>query len=132
VLTVPSASTLLRLVGFMVPCALLAAGVQPLLGAAAGGVEPAWAVLLTGPAVAAALLLFFTGRVLDRGDSVQPPWYAAWALLPGSFVLAGAAAMCILGALVEFNEIAAAMWVLLAAGLVLWSGALLVVRHESR
>ena len=131
-LTVPSASTLLRLVGFVVPSVLLLAGVQPLLGAAAGGVETAWAVALAGPAVGAALLLFVAGRVLDRGDAVQPPWYAAWVLLPGAFVLAGAAAMCILGALVELDRIATAMWVLLAVGLVLWSGAMLVVRHESR
>jgi hypothetical protein len=132
VLTVPSASALLRLLGFTVPCALLTAGVQPALGAAAGGVEPGWAVVLSGPAVAGALLLFVAGRLLDRGDSVQPPWYAAWVLLPGAFLLAGAAAMCILGALVEFSRIAAAMWVLLAAGLLLWSGAMAVVRHESR
>lgn len=128
----PSASALLRLVAFMVPCVLLAAGVQPLLGAAAGGIQPAWALLLTLPAVGAATALFLAGRKLDRGDSVQPPWYSAWVLLPGSFALAGAAAMCILGALVEFTPIVAAMWMLLAVGLVLWSGALLVVRHESR
>ena len=128
----PSASGLLRLLGFTVPCALLAAGVQPLVGAAAGGVQPGWAIVLTGPAVAGALVLFVAGRLLDRGDSVQPPWYSAWVLLPGAFVLAGAAAMCILGALIELSSIAAAMWVLLAAGLVLWSGAMLVVRHESR
>lgn len=120
------------MVAFMVPCALLAAGVQPLLGAAAGGVEPGWAVMLTLPAVGASVILFVAGRKLDRGDSVQPPWYSAWALLPGSFVLAGAAAMCILGALVEFTPIVGAMWTLLAIGLVLWSGAMLVVRHESR
>jgi uncharacterized membrane protein len=129
---VPSASALLRLLGFMVPCALLAAGVQPVLGAAAGGVEPGWAMVLTGPAVAGALVLLFAGRLADRGDSVQPPWYSAWVLLPGAFLLAGAAAMCILGALVEFSRIAAAMWLLLAVGLVLWSGAMAVVRHESR
>jgi len=129
---VPSASTLLRLVGFVVPCVLLLAGVQPLLGAAAGGVATAWAIALAVPAVGAALLLFAGGRLMDRGDAVQPPWCSAWVLLPGSFVLAGAAAMCILGALVELTQIAAAMWVLLAAGVVLWSGAMLVVRHESR
>ena len=128
----PSASRLLRLFGFLVPCVLLLAGVQPLLGAAAGGVATAWAMTLAAPAVGAALLLFAGGRLMDRGDEVQPPWYSAWVLLPGSFVLAGAAAMCILGALVELRQIAAAMWVLLAAGVILWSGAMLVVRHESR
>jgi hypothetical protein len=131
-LTVPSANVLLRLVGFMVPCLLLLAGVQPLLGAAAGGVETGWAMALGGPAVAGALVLFAGSRLLDRGDTVNPPWYSAWVLLPGAFVLAGAAAMCILGSLVEFTRIAAAMWLLLAVGVVLWSGALLVVRHESR
>ncbi len=131
-LTVPSSNVLLRLVGFMVPCVLLLSGVQPLVGAAAGGVETGWAMVLAGPAVLAALLLFFGGRLLDRGNSVQPPWYTAWVLLPGAFVLAGAAAMCILGSLVEFSRIAAAMWLLLGVGVVLWSGALLVVRHESR
>jgi hypothetical protein len=131
-LTVPTARTLLRLVAFMVPCALLLSGLQPLVGAAAGGVEPAWAMVLTGPAVGAALLLFAAWRLMDQGDRLQPPWYSAWVLLPGAFVLAGAAAMCLIGSLVEFWRIAAAMWVLLAAGVMLWSGALVVVRHESR
>src|SRR5690349_10154785 len=110
----PAASTLLRLLGFLVPCLLLLAGIQPLVGAAAGGVQASWAMMLTGPAVGVALMLFGAGRLLDRGDAVQPPWYAAWVLLPGAFVLAGAAAMCIFGALVEFTRIAAATWVLLA------------------
>jgi hypothetical protein len=132
VLTVPSASALLRLLGFMVPSVLLLAGIQPAVGAAAGGVHAAWAAMLTGPAVIAALVLFGAGRLFDRGDAVQPPWYSAWVLLPGAFVLAGAAGMCILGSLVEFSAIAGAMWLLLAVGLVLWSGAMLVVRHESR
>ena len=130
-MTVPSANVLLRLIGFMVPCVLLLAGVQPLVGAAAGGVETGWAISLGGPAVVAAVLLFMGSRLLDRGDSVQPPWYSAWVLLPGAFLLTGAASMCILGSLVEFTRIAAAMWLLLAVGVVLWSGALLVVRHES-
>jgi len=128
----PPASSLLRLVGFIVPAVLLLAGVQPLIGAAAGGVGADWAVVLAGPAVAAALLLFAGSRLLDRGDALQPPWYSAWVLLPGAFVLAGAASMCILGALVELSQIAAAMWLLLGVGLVLWSGAMFVVRHESR
>lgn len=131
-LTVPPASSLLRLLGFMVPSVLLLAGIQPAVGAAAGGVDRGWAAILSGPAVIAAVLLFAAGRILDRGDSVQPPWYSAWVLLPGAFVLAGAAAMCLVGALVEFSAIAGAMWLLLAVGAVLWSGAMLVVRHESR
>lgn len=131
-MTVPSSSTLLRLLGFMVPCVLALGGVQPLIGAAAGGVGTAWAVGLAVPAIACALLLFVGGRLLDGGDTRQPPWYSAWALLPGAFTLAGAASMCIVGALVEFEGITTAMWLLLVVGAALWSGAMVVVRHESR
>ena len=116
----------------MVPSVLALGGVQPLIGAAAGGVGTGWAVGLALPAVAGAALIFAGWRMLDRGDAVQPPWYSAWVLLPGAFVLAGAASMCVLGALVQFAQIDTAMWLLLLAGIVLWSGALLVVRHESR
>src|SRR5438270_4132573 len=41
---VPAASVLMRLLGFMVPCLLALAGVQPLIGAAAGAVGTGWAV----------------------------------------------------------------------------------------
>lgn len=131
-MTLPSPNALLRLLGFTVPCGLALGGVQPLIGAASGGVAMAWALGLTIPALVGAMLIFAGGRLLDRGDSVQPPWYSAWVLLPGAFVLAGATSMCILGALVEFSGIAPAMWLLLVAGTVLWSGAMVVVRHESR
>ncbi|HBH41946.1 MAG TPA: hypothetical protein DDW26_08575, partial [Rhizobiales bacterium] len=94
----PKASTLLRLLTFAVPAALAMAGVQPLLSAAAGAVGTGWAIGLAAPAIAAAALIFVVARLLDRGDLVQPPWYTAWLLLPGSFLLAGAAAMCIFGA----------------------------------
>src|SRR6478609_4841021 len=104
-LTVPRASRMLRLVAFAVPAGLAMAGVQPLLGAAAGEVDLGWAITLAAPAVAGAVLIFGIGRLLDRSDLVQPPWYCAWLLLPGSFLLAGAAAMCIFGALVEFSGI---------------------------
>jgi hypothetical protein len=128
---VPKASTLLRLLGFAVPAALAMAGIQPLLGAAAGEVGLAWAVSLAAPAVGAAALIFGVARLFDRGDLVQPPWYSAWLLLPGSFLLAGAAAMCIFGALVEFPSIAPTMWTLLAAGSLTWAVAMVLVRRAS-
>ena len=129
---VPSPSVLLRLVAFMVPCVLALGGVQPLIGAAAGAVGAGWGVSLGAPAIAGAVVIFLSGRLLDRGDSVQPPWYAAWMLLPGAFLLAGAAAMCIIGSLVELSLIQWAMWLLLLAGITLWSGGLLLVRRASR
>jgi len=128
----PRASAILRLLAFAVPAALGLAGTQPLLAAAAGEVDLTWALSLAGPALAAAALIFATGRLIDRGDAVQPPWYSAWVLLPGAFVLAGAAAMCIFGALVELDVITRAMWALLAFGSVAWSGGLLLVRRASR
>jgi hypothetical protein len=127
----PKASTLLRLLAFAVPAALAMAGVQPLLGAAAGAVGVGWAIGLAAPAVGAAALIFAAAHLVDRGDMVQPPWYSAWLLLPGSFLLAGAAAMCIFGALVEFPSIAPTMWSLLALGSLSWAGAMLLVRRAS-
>ena len=127
----PPASRMLRLVAFAVPAGLAMAGVQPLLGAAAGAVGIGWAMNLTVPAVGGAVLIFGIGRLLDRGDLVQPPWYCAWLLLPGSFLLAGAAAMCIFGALVEFPAIASTLWTLLAIGSLFWATAIVVVRRTS-
>jgi hypothetical protein len=106
--------------------------VQPVFGAAVGSVGPSWAAQLTAPAVAAAGVLFFAARRFDRGDGVQPPWYAAWLLLPGAFLLAGAASMCIFGALVEFPVIAPTMWALVAAGTAAWAGAMGLVFRGSR
>lgn len=83
------------------------------------------------PAVGAALLVFGAGRLFDRGDQLQPPWYSAWVLLPGAFLLAGAAAMCVFGALVEFATIAPTMWALLASGTLLWAAAIVLVRRAS-
>jgi hypothetical protein len=123
---------MLRLLAFAVPSALAAAGVQPLLGAAVGAVGLHWAVGLAAPAVSVAALVFGAGKVWDRGDSVQPPWYTAWVLLPGAFVLAGAAAMCIFGALVELSLITWTMWVLLIVGALLWAAAMVLVRSASR
>lgn len=128
----PRATELLRLIAFTVPAVLLLAGVQPLLGAATGQVTSAWAVALAVPSIAGALALFLAARALDRGDAVVPPWYAAWVLLPGAFALTGAAAMCLIGALVQFGGITTAMWFLLCAGAVLWSGAMVWVRQASR
>lgn len=131
-LLVPPASAMLRLLAFAVPAALAAAGVQPLLGAATGSVRVPWAIGLAAPAVFVAALVLGAGRLLDRGDSVQPPWYSAWVLLPGAFLLAGAAAMCVLGALVELSVITWTMWTLLAIGSVLWAAAMVLVRSGSR
>ena len=128
----PPASAMLRLLAFAVPSALAAAGVQPLLGAAVGSVSLRWAVGLAAPAVIGAALVFGAGKVRDRGDVLQPPWYSAWILLPGAFVLAGAAAMCIFGALVELSLISWTMWVLLIAGAALWAAAMILVRSGSR
>jgi hypothetical protein len=131
-MTVPRATNLLRLIVFTVPAVLLLAGVQPLLAAATGQVSAAWAMNLAVPAIVGALVFFITARVLDRGDGVAPPWYSAWLLMPGAFVLCGAAAMCLIGALVQFAGITSAMWFLLAVGALLWSGGMLVVRQTSR
>jgi len=128
----PPASAMLRLLAFAVPAALAAAGVQPLLGAAAGAVQPRWAIGLAVPAIFVSALVFGAGKLFDRGDVVQPPWYSAWILFPGAFLLAGAATMCIVGALVELSLITWTMWVLLVAGSLLWAAAMVLVRAASR
>ena len=123
---------MLRLVAFAVAAGLALAGVQPLVAAAAGAVDLHWAFGLTVPAVITAGLIFGAGSVFSQGDVVQPPWYSAWLLLPGSFVLAGAAAMCIFGALVEFSLIPWTLWVLLTCGGLLWIAAMVLVRSHSQ
>jgi len=128
----PHPSALLRLVAFAVAAGLAMAGVQPLVAAATGSLDLRWAVGLTAPAVLTAALVLCAGRMSDRGDAVQPPWYSAWLLLPGSFLLAGAAAMCIFGALIQFMLIPWTMWVLLIAGSTLWTAGLVLVRSHSR
>jgi len=128
----PHPSALLRLVAFAVAAGLAMAGVQPLVAAATGSLDLRWAVGLTAPAVLTAALVFGAGRMSDRGDAVQPPWYSAWLLLPGSFLLAGAAAMCIFGALIQFMLIPWTMWVLLITGSTLWTAGLVLVRSHSR
>ncbi len=122
----------MRLLGFAVPAALVLAGAQPVMGAATGSVTAGWALQLTAPAVGAAALLYVAARRFDRGDVVQPPWYAAWLLFPGAFLLAGAASMCIFGALVDFPVIAPAMWALVAIGSAAWAGAVVLVGRASR
>ena len=127
----PPASRMLRLVVFAVPAGLAMAGVQPLLGAAAAAVGIGWAMTLAVPSIAGAVVIFFIGRLVERGDTVQPPWYCAWLLLPGAFLLAGAAAMCIFGALVQFPSIAPTLWALLAVGSLSWATAIVLVRRAS-
>ena len=127
----PRASVILRMVAFTVPAGLAMAGVQPLVAFFAASLPLSWAVGLSAPAVAGAAVLFGAGRISDRGDAVQPPWYAAWLLLPGAFLLAGAAAMCIFGALVELAPIHWTMLVLLISGSVLWLAAMMLVRSYS-
>ena len=127
----PPPSAMLRMVSFAVAAGLGMAAVQPVVAAFTGVVGLAWAVALTLPALATAVALFATSRFLNRGDLRQPPWYSAWLLLPGSFLLAGAAAMCIFGALVEFTYIPPAMWTLLVAGGGLWTAGLVLVRSHS-
>lgn len=127
----PHPSVILRLLAFAVAAGLAAAGVQPVLAAAAGSVGMRWALGLTAPAIVAAGFVFVAGRISDRGDVVQPPWYSAWLLLPGSFLLAGAAAMCIFGSLVQLSLIPWTMWVLLISGTLLWMAALVLVRSHS-
>ena len=130
-LNVPHPSVILRLVGFAVAAGLAMAGVQPVVAATAGEVDMRWAFGLTAPAVLTATLVFGAGRLFNHGDVLQPPWYSGWLLMPGSFLLAGAAAMCIFGALVEFSLIPWTMWALLVSGGLLWTAALVLVRSHS-
>ena len=129
---VPHPSVILRLLAFAVSAGLAMAGVQPLVAAVSGAVKMRWAIGLTAPAVLTAGLVYGAGRLINRGDLVQPQWYSAWLLLPGAFLLAGAAAMCIFGALVELSVIPWMMWALLLGGSVLWVGAMVLVRSTSR
>ncbi len=120
------------MVAFAVAAGLAMAGVQPVVAASTGAIPMDWAFGLTGPAVVTALLVFAAGRISDRGEGVQPPWYTAWLVLPGAFLLAGAAAMCIFGALSQLVLIAYALWVLLISGGGLWGAAMVLVRERSR
>ena len=128
----PRPRVILRLVGFAVAAGLALSGVQPLVAAATGAVAMRWAIELAAPSVGVAAAVFVAVMLADRGRRLEPPWYAAWLILPGAFVLAGAAAMCIFGALVQLALIAWTMWILLAFGGLLWTGAMVVVRTNSR
>lgn len=127
----PRPSIILRMVGFAVAAALALAGVQPIVAAAAGSVQLRWAVELSVPALVTAALVFAAARIFNRGDALQPPWYSAWLLLPGSFLLAGAAAMCIFGAFVQLSLIPVTTWTLLVSGAGLWIGGMALVRIQS-
>lgn len=127
----PHPSVILRLLGFAVAAGLAMAGVQPVVAATTGSIEMRWAFGLTVPAILTAALVFGAARVFDRGDGVQPPWYSAWLLMPGSFLLAGAAAMCIFGAFVELEVIPWTLWALLISGVLLWTAAMVLVRSQS-
>ena len=119
------------MVGFAVAAGLAMAGVQPMVAATAGSVRMGWAVGLTTPAVVTASLVFIAVRLINRGDALQPPWYSAWLVLPGAFLLAGAAAMCIFGAFVEVSLIPLTMWTLLISGGSLWILGMVLVRVRS-
>lgn len=127
----PPASSL-RLLAFAVPAALAVFGVQPLLAAITKQVGILWALELAAPSLLVAGLLMVTGRLTDRAGHDPPPWYSAWALLPGAFLLAGAASMCIFGAFVEIPQIRLVSWELLAAGAIGWAAALVWVRRAAR
>lgn len=129
----PPASQTLRLLAFTVPAALGVSAIQPLLGWASGQVGGQWALSLGGPSLFVVGLLMATGRISDnRVDEKPPPWYSAWLLMPGSFLLAGAATMCIFGAFVQFDPIPATCWALLGTGYLTFAGALVWVRRAAR
>jgi hypothetical protein len=122
----PPASATLRLLAFTVPAALVLSAVQPLIAAIAGSVHAGWAISVGAPALLVALAVILTARLSDREGA--PPWYSAWALMPGAFLLAGAASMCLFAALVELPTVRAVEWALLAAGAATWGPALVWVR----
>ncbi|HEY8641952.1 MAG TPA: hypothetical protein VIO84_04215 [Candidatus Dormibacteraeota bacterium] len=125
----PPASATLRLLAFTVPAGLTLCAIQPLIAAMAGGVQAPWALSMSVPALLVALAVILTDRLSDREGA--PPWYSAWALFPGAFLLAGAASMCIFGALVEMPAVRGLEWALLAAGALTWAPALIWVRRRS-
>jgi len=128
----PPASNSLRLLAFAVPAALGVSALQPVVAALTGQVSLEWALELSAPSLVTAGLLMVIARLTDRAGDAAPPWYSAWALLPGSFILAGAASMCIFGAFIQLPQIRLAAWVLLAAGAVIWAAALAWVRRAAR
>jgi hypothetical protein len=128
----PPASRSLRLLAFAVPAALGVSAIQPVIAALTGQVSLNWALELAAPSLLTAGLLMAAARLTDRRDEVAPPWFSAWALLPGSFVLAGAASMCVFAAFVELPQIRTLAWAFLFAGAVTWAAALTWVRRAAR
>lgn len=127
----PPASTSLRLLAFTVPVVLAVCALQPLLSAAAGQVTLRWSLELSAPSLFGAGLLMVAARLTDRPGDFAMPWYSAWLLLPGAFLLAGAASMCIFAAFVELPTIRPLCWELLGAGAVCWAAALAWVRRDA-
>jgi hypothetical protein len=128
----PPGSTSLRLLAFAVPAALGVSAIQPVLAALTGQVSLSWALELAAPSILTAGLLMAAARLTDRSGEFAPPWYSAWALLPGSFILAGAASMCVFAAFVELSQIRVLAWAFLSAGAVTWAAALAWVRRAAR
>ncbi len=114
------------------PVALGVSAVQPLLAALTGEVTVDWALQLAGPGLLGAGAMMAIGRLTDQPGDFTPPWYSAWALLPGAFLLAGAASMCIFGAFVELGQARVLEWALLVAGTPAWAAALILVRRAAR
>ena len=128
----PPASSSLRLLAFAVPAALGVSAIQPVIAALAGQVSLNWALQLAAPSLLTAGLLMVAARLTDRAGEFAPPWYSAWALLPGSFILAGAASMCVFAAFIELPLIRVLAWSLLLAGAMAWAAALALVRRAAR
>jgi hypothetical protein len=126
----PPASATLRLLAFAVPAGLALSAVQPLIAAIGGGVNAGWALTVSVPALLVALVVILTDRLSDREGA--PPWYSAWALMPGAFLVAGAASMCLIAALIEWPSVRAVEWALLALGGLTWTPALIWIRLRSR
>lgn len=127
----PPGSRILRLLAFTVPALLAVCAVQPLLAEVTASLPAARAWGVAGPAFATAAVILAAARLGDAGDVRQPPWYAAWLLLPGAFLLAGAASMCVLTALGLLGGAERACWALLVAGGATWVFGLLWVRRAS-
>ena len=128
----PPASSSLRLLAFAVPVALGVSAVQPLFGALTGEVTVDWAFQIAGPGLLGAGAMMAIARLTDRTGDHPPPWYSAWALLPGAFLLAGAASMCIFGAFVQLGQVRLVEWGLLVVGAPAWAAALAWVRRAAR
>ena len=114
------------------PAVLAVSAAQPLLAALTGQAPLDWSLEVSAPSLAGAGLLMVAARLTDRPGDFATPWYSAWALLPGAFLLAGAASMCIFAAFVQLPVIRPVAWELLAGGAVAWAVALAWVRRAAR